>query len=176
MKYLYAPTRGLVLLLMNLLPLPLLLPMVMVGIALIFAKWDTVPTKPLNHSAEDDVLLIQGDLPKAAWFLGTPDQRLPGDTSIKEVKAIYDKYGRFICSWLWLGQRNTFMNLASRWGHETTDFAPEGVMGLWERGNDWKYTKKIGKVLFITGYNIYKRENGTFVAAPVFTFKWAPAV
>lgn len=80
----------------------LLLPPFVVPIALIFANWET------------------GRLPKWASWLETPDQPLPGDRTIPEVDAIYKSRGRFMCSWYWLGFRNTAQGWANEYGVPAT--------------------------------------------------------
>jgi hypothetical protein len=85
--------------------------------------------------------------------------------------------------WLFYGEfvrvmgiyRAHLMGLAAWLGKPTSNYAPEGVIGLWERtdkfGRIWLYTLAIGSVHLITGYTVYAMLDGSFRAAPVFTLK-----
>jgi hypothetical protein len=44
-------------------------------------------------------------------------------------------------------------------------------MGFWERDDIWRYAKKFGKLKFVTGYQVYRKLDKSFVAVPVFTLK-----
>jgi hypothetical protein len=118
----------------------------------------------------------KGSLPHWLSWFETPDEQFPGDLRIDQMRTIFDRYGKWVCSWFWGGVRNRLMGFAVWAGSETSDYAPEDVPGLWERtdsfGKIWKYTLSLGKFHFITGYSVYKMLDGRFRAAPVFTFKF----
>jgi hypothetical protein len=63
------------------------------------------------------------------------------------------------------------MGLACWLGKPTTDYVPMTNDGLWERGDIWVYTKRFGSVRFVTGYEVYRRLDGSFQAAPIITLK-----
>lgn len=63
------------------------------------------------------------------------------------------------------------MGLAVFLGKPTTDYIPEEPMGFWERDDIWRYSKKLGKLKFVTGYQVYRKLDKSFVAVPVFTLK-----
>ena len=168
MTYIFAPLAGLIILLLN------LLAPVLVLLALPFIQWDSEPSVGPRRT-NPPTPTIMGDFPASlAWFR-TPDQRLPCDTGIPECKAMLDKYGKWVTAWVWAGQRNALMGLAVWLGHQTTDYAPEDVEGLWTRTDEfgmvWRYTKTMGSIKLVTGYNVYAMLDGTFRSAPVFTVK-----
>jgi len=170
MTYFIVPIQGLFVLLLNLLA-PLI-----VFMGLPFIRWDNFESVGPQRT-NPPTPTIMGDFPDWLSWLRTPDQRLPCDTGIPECKAMLDDKGKVFTAWVWAGIRNPLMGLAVWLGEPTSDYAPEGVEGLWKRtdqfGTIWKYTKTIGKVRLITGHNVYKLIDGTYHSAPVFTAKWA---
>ncbi len=147
-------------------------------IALPFIRWDkeesTVSKFEADGKGGGEMIpypAIRGDLPKIFKWLETPDERLPGGLYEATVKDIHDKYGKYICSWYWLGLRNQVMGLAAALGQKTTDYIPEEPLGYWERGDIWRYAIAFGPVKFVTGFQVYKVLDGTFTAVPVFTLK-----
>lgn len=158
MRYLTIPLTGLLLTLVAFFLSPILM-----LISLPFIKWD--------RAKQEDDTILRGSLPSFLSFLETPDQRLPGDLTIPSVKDIFDKYGKYITSWYWLGIRNQMMTLAIRLGQDTTDYIPEQPYGYWERGDIWRYSISLGRFTFVTGYQVYKVLDGSFKAAPVFSLK-----
>ena len=168
MTYLYAPVMGLIILLLNIIaPLLALL-------ALPFIKWDASPTTQPQRTGPP-VTTIMGDLPRWLRWLQTPDQRFPGDLAIPEVGSLFERRGKWVTAWVWMGLRNPLMGLAAWLGKPTSDYAPEGVIGLWKRtdkfGYAWKYTLSIGPVHIIMGYNVYALLDGSYRTAPVFALK-----
>lgn len=170
MRYITVPIQGLLLILLS------IIAPVLVIFTIPFIKWDVVITTQPQRTLPP-VPTYMGDLPWWLSWFQTPDNRLPGDLAIPEVKKVFDKYGKNVCAWYWMGLRNQVMGLACWMGSKTSDYAPEGVEGLWERtdvyGTIWKYTKVIGKVKFITGYKVYKLIDGSFRSAPTLGLKWA---
>jgi hypothetical protein len=168
MSYIYAPLIGLIIMLINLLAPVLAL------LALPFIRWDDVPTTQPQRTGIP-VTTIMGDLPMWLRWLQTPDQRFPGDLAILEVGNLFARRGKWVTAWVWMGLRNPLMGLAAWLGKPTSNYAPEGVIGLWERtdkfGRIWLYTLAIGSVHLITGYTVYALLDGSFRAAPVFTLK-----
>lgn len=162
MNYLYAPIIGFLINILNLL-CPIL-----VIFTLPFIKWDKEPTKARDLEGSS---IIRGDLPSWLSWFSTPDERLPGGMYEPTVKAIYLKYGKYFTSWYWLGLRNCLMTMAVQLGKPTTDYIPEEPLGYWERGDIWRYSKSLGPLKFVMGYQVYKMLDGTFQAAPVFTLK-----
>lgn len=132
----------------------LLLPPLLVPIALLFAKW-----------REDG----RGNLPEWAWMLSTPDQRLPGDTSIPAVADVLAKRGRFVCSWYWLGFRNPAQGLAASFGVPVTQpWSPEP--GYYENGSLWWLRKPFAgnRLQLKAGWRTYPSTSG-WLAVPCMT-------
>lgn len=169
MTYLYAPLAGLIVLLLNIIA-PLL-----VLLAMPFVHWDSEPSVGPRRT-HDPVPTIMGDFPAWLSWLRTPDQRLPGDTGIPEVRDMLDRYGKWVTAWWWAGMRNALMGLSCWLGKQTSDYLPEEVDGYWERrdqyGHIWKYVLPLGPVKIITGYSVYALLDDRFWAAPVLTVKW----
>lgn len=169
MNYIITPILGIIILLLNLIT-PILCLFV-----LPFIKWDEHPSLHPARTAGLPVTAIWGDLPKYLRWFQTPDQRFPGDLNIPEIRAMQESKGKYYTSYIWMAFRNPLMGLASWLGKQTSDYAPEGVIGMWKRtdefGTIWKYTLKLGRLHIITGYNVYALLDGTFRAAPVFTAK-----
>lgn len=165
MKYILPPLQGLLLIVLT------ILAPVLVLFALPFVRWDKAPSAGPKRTAREPYPTIMGDFPAwLAWFR-TPDQRLPGDTSIKEVSDVLQTYGKWVCAWYWAGTRNAFMGLACWMGKPTDGYIPEDVEGLWERGDVWIYRKTLWGVRLYAGYTAYALLDGTFRAAPILTIK-----
>jgi len=166
MKYLLPPLLGLSLVLISLL-CPIIVPF-----ALLFVKWDDKPT--YDHiPCTDAPPVIRGDLPGWLDWLSTPDERLPGGMYEPQVRAVYERFGRYVCSWYWLGIRNRILTLSTWVGKRVTDKHVVGL-GFWEGDGIWWYAKQLGPFKFVTGYQTYKVLDGTFWAAPTFTLKYRP--
>lgn len=148
-------------------------------LALPFIRWDKEPTTVIRYemlsygapAVPIEHTYIRGNLPKFLSWLETPDERLPGGLYEETVKKVYDKYGKYVCSWYWLGLRNQLMGFAAALGQKTTDYIPEEPLGYWERDGIWRYSIAFGKIKFVTGFQVYKVLDGTFTAVPVFTIK-----
>lgn len=167
MKYILPPLQGLLLVILS------LLAPVLVLIALPFVRWDSEPSVGPQRTRTQPVPTIMGDFPDwLAWFR-TPDQRLPGDTGIPEVRDMLAKYGKWVTAWWWAGTRNAFMGLACWLGKPTQGYIPEDVEGLWQRGDVWIYRKTLWRVRLYAGYTAYALLDGTFQAAPILTLKRA---
>ena len=164
MKYITPPLQGLLVTFLNLL-CPFLVPL-----ALLFAKWEKEPSSA--RAGEEPA--IRGDLPKWLSWFSTPDERLPGGMYEPTVAAMYEKRGKWLTSWYWLGVRNCLFGLALRLGKPTTDYIPDLPLGFWERGDIWRYSVKLGPFKFLTGYKVYKLLDGSFKAAPCFSIMLRP--
>jgi hypothetical protein len=53
-----------------------------------------------------------GRLPRAFWWMETPDNLLPGDLKEPKVKRIYDRFGWYWTAVYWLGWRNKAYGLS----------------------------------------------------------------
>ena len=162
MKYIITPFIGLILALISLIIAPIAM-LVIVW----FIKWDDIAT---NGSYEGDPT-IRGDLPKIFRWFQTPDERFPGGLYEPTVKNWLNKYGKYYCSYMWAGWRNQLMGLAAALGRPTTDYIPETPLGMWERGNIWRYSLPIGPTKFIIGWQVYRKLDMSFLAVPVCTIK-----
>ncbi|SDO75758.1 hypothetical protein SAMN05216303_102278 [Rhodoferax sp. OV413] len=138
----------------------------LVPIGLLFARWDSKPTLDQNGLH----LAVRGDLPACFAWLNTPDERLPGGLYEPNVETIYQRYGRFLCSWYWLGLRNRGHGFAAQFGLPTSAYWP-GEPGYYQRGGLWwlRYPLAGGRLQFKAGYRIYKLLDSSFLAVPVFT-------
>lgn len=165
MKYILPPLQGLLLIFLS------LLAPVLVLFALPFIKWDKEPSAGPQRTTRPPYPTIMGDFPDWLAWLRTPDQRLPGDIGIQEVSDVLQTYGKWVCAWYWAGTRNAFMGLACSMGKPTTDYIPEDIEGLWERGDVWIYRKTLWGVRLYAGYTAYALLDGTFRAAPILTIK-----
>jgi len=87
------PIVGFLITLLNVL-VPLL-----VLLALPFIKWDKQAS--LDRHGKD--LTVRGDLPNWLSWLSTPDERLPGGLYEPAHKALFERYGKWVASWYWLG-------------------------------------------------------------------------
>ncbi len=162
LKYILTPIAGLTLALSSLIVSP-------IGMlfAVWFIKWDNTPT---NGSYNQNPT-IRGDLPYLLKWFQTPDERFPGGLYEPTVKNWLNTQGKYICSYKWAGLRNQLMGLAAALGCPTTDYIPESPLGFWERGNIWRYTKVLGPIKVVLGWQVYRRLDLTFLAVPVFTLK-----
>lgn len=158
MNYITAPLAGLLKSLLSLTAPVLML------LALPFVKWDDEPTAGSYGIGS----VVRGDLPDWLSWLRTPDERLPGGLYESEHLALYEKYGKWVASWYWLGVRNRMIGMSVAFGHQTTDYSPD-TLGWWERGDVWRYSFKVGVIKVLMGYKIYKLLDGRFWAASSFS-------
>jgi hypothetical protein len=135
----------------------------LVAIALPFAKWDSTPTLDSNQQG----MTIRGDLPGWASFLSTPDERLPGGTYEPAVTEVLNKYGKWICSWYWLGLRNRMHGLASRYKVPLSAPWPSAP-GYYEQGDLWWLRKQLGRFQLKAGWRQYTI-GGKLYAVPACT-------
>lgn len=164
MKYITAPLTGLLITLAS-----LLCPVLML-LALPFIRWDLVPSAGQWGTHP----VVRGSLPGWLSWLETPDERLPGGLYEDAHRALYERCGKWLASYVWLGWRNRLHGLAYACGHETTGHKPgDEITGLWQRGDVWQYVKQIGPLRFVVGYQIYALAD-RYWAAPVFSIKSRP--
>jgi hypothetical protein len=132
MKYAFPLLIALALLLLDLVTLVTGIGPLLVAVALLFAKWDDKATLDSNGM----VPAVRGDLPSWAWWLGTPNERLPGGTYEPTVRMVLADHGRFVCSWYWLAIRNRQQGLAAYFGVPVVmPWPPEP--GYYESGALW---------------------------------------
>jgi hypothetical protein len=81
-----------------------------------------------------------------------------------------DNYGKNITSWYWAGIRNQMMGLAAALGKPTTDYIPEEY-GFWSRGDIWRLCFPLVFCRIVLGWQVYRKQDMTFLAVPVFTIK-----
>jgi hypothetical protein len=163
MRYFLDSLKGLIILLFGLLTAP-----VVMLFAVWLIKWDKEPT----NGSYNIHPTIRGDLPYFLRWYQTPDERFPGGLYEHDVKAWLDKYGKYVCFYLWAGTRNMGFGLAGYWGKPATAWTPE-QQGFWERKEDdlWYYCKrfKFKNIQFKTGWDVWGMADGTFKAFPCFT-------
>ena len=161
MKYLITPVVGLLLALVSLVVAP-------IGMlfAVWFIRWDDVETLGsygLNPT-------IRGDLPFFLSWFQTPDERFPGGLYEQAVLDCLNKYGKWVCSYYWVGIRNQMMGMAAFFGKPATDYIPEGL-GFWSRDDIWRYALALGPIKIVLGWQVYRKLDLSFLAVPVFTIK-----
>lgn len=164
MKYLTATAAGLLITLAS-----LLCPVLML-LALPFVRWDdhASPGQWGTH------IVIRGSLPRWLAWLETPDERLPGGLYEEGHLELYERYGKWVASYVWLGWRNRLHGLAYACGHETSGYKPDSeTTGLWERGDVWQYVKQLGPLRFVAGWQIYCLTD-RYWAVPVCSIKSRP--
>lgn len=142
----------------------LLLPPFLVPLVLPFAHWVNESGRP---GMDPD-----GWLPWWARWLDTPDQMLPGDLTLPTVQAIYQRFGRFMCSWYWLGWRNQAQGLAAVFGMPVAmPWSP--VPGYYEDRSTglWWLRKPIfgGRLQLKAGWRTYRDGRGGWAAVPCLT-------
>jgi len=158
LKYIIPILQGIVITVLN-----LLCP-VLVLLALPFIRWDKQAS--LDRHGKD--LTVRGDLPDWLSWLSTPDERLPGGLYEPAHRSLFDKYGKWVASWYWLGVRNCFMGLSMAVGKAATGYIPD-VRGWYQAGDVWQYSVQLGPLRFVTGHKVYRLLTGEFWAAPCFT-------
>lgn len=166
MKYIVTPLIGLILALVSFIVAPITMLFIVW-----FIKWDSLP----SNGAYNQNPTIRGDLPYFLRWFQTPDERFPGGLYEPTVQSWLDSYGKIYCSYLWAGWRNQLMGLAAYLGRPTTDYIPESPLGFWSRddsfGNVWRYSCSLGFAKFVCGWQVYRKQDMTFLAVPVCTLK-----
>lgn len=161
MKYLIAPLTSLLLT-----PVRLYAPVLML-LALPFIKWDKEPT------LDGSDLAIRGDLPGWLDWLSTPDERLPGGLYEPAHKALYERYGKWVASWYWLGIRNVMFGLSFKLGKPASAHFNDEPMGLVDYGDIWQYRARLGILKLVCGYKVYTLKTGLW-AVPCFSIMSRP--
>lgn len=143
-----------------------------------FIKWDK------SQSQVNGWWCTRGDWPKWLSWLGTPDERLPGDMTIEEVRAIGDKHGRVLCAWNWCFIRNRLFGLAHALRVDCNNYIPE-TYGWYSRTDTivnsdatliyeqyiWRFAVKLGFLKLVIGHQVYRHPENYFYSVPVFTIK-----
>lgn len=138
-----------------------------VPFALIGATWDAQPSTDSNGTTPT----IRGDLPPWAWWLATPNERLPGGTYEPTVAWWLQHLGKYACSWYWLACRNQLYGLmgvfwrplAQPWPLEPGYYEADGLW--WLR----KQFTVFGKAFqFKAGYRNYFVQ-GRWIGVPCLT-------
>ena len=134
----------------------------LVALALPFARWDDEPSIDSNGQG----LTIRGDLPTWAAWLATPDERLPGGTYEPAVAGVLARYGRWVCSWYWIGVRNQLHGLSAVFGVPVVSPWPVEP-GYYTDGSLWWLRRPLlgGRLQLKAGYRTYWIR-GAFVAVP----------
>ena len=127
-------------------------------------KWDTYPSP--GGDGGDYSITIRGDGRFLKSIYQTPDERYPGGLNEPTVRAWLSHHGKWICSFLWAGERNVAMGLARLLGHETVGYLPD-VPGFTGREDAWKFQWGY----FSFGWNVVRLLDGRHWAVPLFTIK-----
>lgn len=161
MRYILDPLKGLAVLLFGTLTAP---------IVMLFAVWLIKWDKEPSAGSWGKYPTIRGDLPYFLRWYQTPDERFPGGLYEPDVFLWLEKYGKYVCSYLWAGTRNMCHGLANYWGKPAVRWTPE-KQGFWQREEDglWYYCKRLGPLQFKTGWDVWGMANGSYRAFPCFT-------
>lgn len=141
-------------------------------------KWDDYLT------GTNGIATVRGNWPKYLSWLDTPDERLPGDLTIKEVRSIFDKYGKSLCAWNWSFIRNRLFGLAHALRVDCNNYIPESY-GWYNRTDTiinqdasliydqyiWRLAVKLGPLKMVIGHQVYRHPENYFYSVPVFTIK-----
>jgi hypothetical protein len=152
MNYIAAPLKGLLVGILS------LTAPIWVLLALPFIKWDK------TQSTLYGIPTFRGDLPNWLYWLSTPDERLPGGLYEPAHKEVFDKWGKWVASWYWLGVRNRMMGLGHSLGIQATEYIPD-QRGFYRNGDVWQYSVHIVFIRIALGYKVYKMADG-FWAVP----------
>lgn len=131
-----------------------------------FARWDATPSPDSNGQGST----VRGDLPTWARWFSTPDERLPGGTYEPAVAAVLARYGRFLCSWYWLGVRNRLQGLDAAFSRRLDGPWPLDP-GSYRSGVSWwlRYPLFGNRLQFKAGDRAY-RIRGEWRGVPCCTF------
>lgn len=141
--------------------------------AVLLARWDKHPTP----GTFDAVSVIRGDVPRWLIWLQTNDERLPGGLHEPTVKQKYDRYGKVICSWYWIGVRNRAHGLRRLLSLPSTE-EMGGIRfprvngkayGVRPDGT-WFWSRDFWGFRAVAGHRIYFVD-GKYMAVPTFTIK-----
>ena len=162
---------------------PFLVPWLGFVIHWLSIKWDAAPSQ---GSPGNPYQTIRGDARLFKDIYQTIDERYPGGIYEPTVEGWLHKYGKWGCSYLWAGDRNVAMGLASRLGYKTTGFMPnpldpnsdksnwiiDGRNLRFIRGKDYQHWFRLfGNWYWVNGVEIYTKEDGTFWASPIISIK-----
>jgi len=100
-------------------------------------KWDAEPSP--GGDGGDPSRTIRGDARLLRSIYQTPDERYPGDITQPAVGAWLQRFGKWICAYLWGGDRNVAQGLGRVLGKEVSGYMPDGGDGYWSNGEVWRY-------------------------------------
>lgn len=130
-------------------------------------KFDKVDS--LGGDANPASRTIRGDARLFKSLYQTPDERYPGDITIKTIQE-WMRHGRWFSSYLWGGERNVLMGLARMLGHKTSGYIPEE--GMWYRRDDvWRLSFDLGVLKIVVGWQVVMDLDKQHWAVPLFTVK-----
>lgn len=142
------------------------------GIFLVrFIKRDTAPSVNRNGL----VPAHRGDWPKWLSIFGTPDERAPGDLTNPQYYQMYLTHGFYVTAYMWYFVRNRLGGLSYLFKIPSNGVYWGKEMGKQVNQEDgtWYYRKSVGKVVFVTGWEVFQGLDNVFFASPTFTFKRA---
>ena len=167
LRYILIPIAGLTLSVSSFFLAPIAM-----TLAVWFIKWDNEPSLgsyPTDLEIKHN-FIIRGDSPKWCSWLQPPDERWPGPMYEPAFEELYLKRGKVFAAWQNGALRNQLMGLAAAMGKPTTDYIPE-TNGFWQRDDIWRLSVPIGPIRIVTGWQVYKKQDETFLAVPVCTLK-----
>lgn len=114
-----------------------------------------VPIAFVKWNSSDGI--TTGTLPKWAKVFDTPNQNLPGDTTIPAVASCLNKRGRYWCSAYWLIGRNRMQGFAFLFAKPLQSPWPLEPGSYTQEPNLWWMRKSIfgGKLQLKRGYAQY---------------------
>lgn len=141
--------------------------------AVLLARWDKQPTR----GTYDTVLTIRGDVPGWLRWLQTNDERLPGGLHEPTVLRVFERFGRVLCSWYWIGWRNRAHGLRRGFGLPSTEAMANirfpvvnGKASGTRPDGTWYWSRDFWGLRAVAGHRIYMLPTG-FLAVPTFTIK-----
>lgn len=142
-------------------------------LAVLLARWDKHPTP----GTYDTVPTIRGDVPAWLRWLQTNDERLPGGLHEPTVLRVFQRFGRVVCSWYWIGWRNRAHGLRRVFGLPSTEAMAgirfpvvEGKASGTRPDGTWYWSRDLWRLRVVAGHRIYMLPTG-YLAVPTFTIK-----
>lgn len=140
----------------------------------LLARWDKQPTP----GTYDTVPTIRGDVPGWLRWLQTNDERLPGGLHEPTVLRVFERYGRLVCSWYWIGLRNRAHGLRRAFGLPSTEAMANirfpmvnGRANGTRPDGTWFWSRDFWRLRAVAGHRIYMLPTG-YLAVPTFTVKF----
>jgi hypothetical protein len=101
------------------------------------------------------LLFTPRDAKRLAWsWYDTPDEPDLYDLDIPTVRALHERWGRFITAWYWFGWRNRAHGFDSLFSEIATAHWPEGE-GTYQAGEFFITRRRHGDFVLVFGWQVY---------------------